>query len=111
MPISKATPLGSSGLLSCTASTPPLAKLPIQVPRPVVNGISENTSSEPGSFNVAVLLLFDTKNCGIEEETEHSAMVIDSCSSCGRVNDGEDGSLRVLKEETLLRVNRCTVCA
>jgi len=108
MPISKATPLGSSELLGCTTSTPPLAKLPAHVPRPEVNGISEKLSL--GLFNVAVLLLFDTKNCGIEEDFEHSAMVTDSCSFCGKVKDGGDGSLRVLKEVTLLRAN-CVVCA
>ena len=107
MPISKATP---AELLDSIASTPPLANLPTQLPRPDVNGISEKLSSE--SFNVALSLMFDTKNCGVEEESEHKAMVIDSCSLCGRVkDDGEDGRLWVLKEVILLMINCCVVCA
>ena len=110
MPISKATPLGSLELLgSTTASTPPLANLPIQLPRPSTNCICEKAYL--GSFNVAVSLVFDTKNCGTEEDFEHSAMVIDSCSLCGRVKERGGRSFRVLKEVTLLRAKFCVVCA
>jgi hypothetical protein len=105
MPISKAT---SSELFDSIASTPPLANLPNQLPRPDDNCISEKVSSE--SSNVALSLLFDTKNCGIEEDFEQSAIVIDSCSLCGREKDGLDGRLRVLKEVTLLTVKFCVVC-
>ena len=106
MPISKATLLE---LLDSIASTPPLGNLPIQLPRPDVNCISEKVFS--GSCNVALSLLFDTKNCGMEEGVEHRAIVIDSCSLCGRVKDDVDGRLRVLKEVTLLITNCCVVCA
>jgi len=105
IPISKAT---LSELFDSIASTPPLANLPIQQPRPFVNSISGKKSSE--SSNVALSLLFDTKKCGIEEDFEHMAIVIDSCSLCGREKDGVDGRLRVLKEVTLLTVSVCVVC-
>lgn len=105
-PISKATPLE---LLDSIARTPPFANLPDQLPRPDVNCISEKVSS--GSCNVALSLLFDTKNCGIEEDFEHRVIVIESCSVCGRVKDGVDGRVKVLKEVTLLRDNCCVVCA
>ena len=75
MAISKAT---LSELLDSIASTPPLTNLPNQVPRPDLNCISGKVSW--GSCNIAPLLLFDTKNCGMEEEVEHKAIVIDSCS-------------------------------
>ena len=105
MPISKAT---SSELLDSIASTPPLANLPIQLPRPKVeNGISKKS---PESSNVALSLPFDTEKCGFEEEFEHRAIVIDSCSLCGREKDVLDGRLRVLKEVTLLTVKICVVC-
>ena len=105
MPISNATP---PGLFDSIASTPPLANLPNQLPRPNENCISEKVSS--WSSNVALSLLFDTKNCGIEEEFEHRAIVIDSCSLCGREKDGVDGRLKVLKEVTLLTVKFWVVC-
>ena len=104
MPISKAT---SSELLDSIASTPPLANLPVQLPRPEENGMSKKS---PGSSNVALSLPFDTENCGIEEDFEHRAIVIDSCSLCGREKDVLDGRLRVLKEVTLLTVKICVVC-
>ena len=105
MPISKVT----SELLDSIASTPPSANLPDQLPRPEVeNGISEKVSL--GSSNVALSLLFDTKNCGIEEDFEHRAMVIDKFSLCGREKDDLDGRLVVLKEVTLLAVKFCVIC-
>ena len=106
MPISKATP---SELLDCTASTPPLANLPHKPPRPDESCISKKVSSGSSS-SVALSLLFDTKNCGIEEDCEHRAIVIDSCSLCGREKDCLDGRLRVLKEAILLTVKLCVVC-
>jgi hypothetical protein len=106
MPISKATPLE---LLDSIASTPPLGNLPNQLPRPDINCISEKVSA--ASCNIALSLLFDTKNCGMEDEVEHRAIVIDSCSLCGKVKDDVDGRLRVLKEVTLLITNCCVVCA
>lgn len=103
MPISKDTP---PELFDSIASTPPLANLPDQLPRPYVNSISEKESSG----NVALSLLFDTKKCGIEEDCEHMAIVIDRFTLCGREKDGVDGRLRVLKEVTLLTVKVCVVC-
>ena len=97
MPISKATP---SELLDSIASTPPLANLPNQLPRPDVSCISEKVSS--GSCNIALSLPFDTKNRGIEEEVEHRAIVINRCSL---LKDDMDGRLRVLREVTLLITN------
>ena len=76
---------------------------------PDVSCISKKGFS--GSFNVAVSLLFDTKNCGIEEDCEHKVIVIDSCSLWGRVKDGGDGRFRVLKDMTLLTDKICVVCA
>lgn len=105
MPISKATP---SVLFDSTASTPPLANLPIKLPRPNENGISEKAPWS--SNNVALSLLFDTRKRGIEEDCEHMAIVIDSCSLCGREKDDVGGRLRVLKEVTLLTGKVCVVC-
>jgi hypothetical protein len=55
--------------------------------------------------------MFETKNCGIEEDVEHRAIVIDSCSLCGRVKEEVDGRIRVLKEVILLITNGPVVCA
>jgi len=64
-PISKATP---SELLNYIAGTPPLANRPVtQLPRTRKMYLGELSS---GSFNVALSLMFETKNCGIEEDSE-----------------------------------------
>ena len=105
MPISKVTP---SVLAESIASTPPLANLPNQLPRPDEISISEKVS--PGPSTVALSLLFDTKKCGIEEDCEHRVIVIDSRSLCGKEKDDVGGRLEELNEVTLLTVNFCIVC-
>ena len=105
MPISKVT---ASVLLKSIASTPPLANLPNQLPRP--DEISMSKKVSPGPSTTALSLLFDTKKCGIEEDCEHRVIVIDNRSLCGREKDDVGGRLKELKEVTLLTFNFCIVC-